>query len=137
PYNLNRSLEVYDFSNTYLAITNFLNTNSMGKTALITGASSGIGRATARVFAENGLNLIICGRRKERLEELQKELSAKVDVHCLSFDIRDKTAVFKAYESLPRPFSKIEILINNAGNARSEEHTSELQSRENLVCRLL
>lgn len=89
----------------------------MGKTALITGASSGIGRATARVFAENGLNLIICGRRKERLEELQKELSAKVDVHCLSFDIRDKTAVFKAYESLPRPFSKIEILINNAGNA--------------------
>src|SRR5690606_40522563 len=86
----------------------------MGKTALITGASSGIGRATARVFAENGLNLIICGRRKERLEELQKELSSKVDVHCLSFDLRDKTAVF-----------------------RSEEHTSELQSRENLVCRLL
>lgn len=89
----------------------------MRKTALITGASSGIGRATARIFADNGINLIICGRRKERLEKLQKQLRAKVDIHVLDFDIRDKSAVFKAYDSLPEEFSKIDILINNAGNA--------------------
>lgn len=89
----------------------------MRKTALITGASSGIGRATARIFADNGINLIICGRRKERLEKLQKQLRAKVDIHVLDFDIRDKSAVFKAYNSLPEEFSKIDILINNAGNA--------------------
>lgn len=89
----------------------------MRKTALITGASSGIGRATARIFADNGINLIICGRRKEQLEKLQKQLRAKVDIHVLDFDIRDKSAVFKAYDSLPEEFSKIDILINNAGNA--------------------
>lgn len=89
----------------------------MRKTALITGASSGIGRATARIFADNGINLIICGRRKERLEKLQKQLRAKVDIHVLDFDIRDKSAVFKAYDSLPEEFSIIDILINNAGNA--------------------
>src|SRR5690606_29387700 len=77
----------------------------------------GIGRATARIFAENGLNLIICGRRRARVEELQKELGSKVAVHSLVFDIRDKLAVFNAYDSLPRPFSKIDILVNNAANA--------------------
>jgi len=89
----------------------------MRKTALITGASSGIGRATARIFASHGINLIICGRRKERLKELQQELSAEVDVHYMDFDVRDKAAVFNAIESLPTSFAHIDILINNAGNA--------------------
>lgn len=87
------------------------------KTALITGASSGIGRATAREFAKNGINLILCGRREERLLELQRELQQLVTVATLVFDVRDKASVFKAIETLPKQFSTIDILINNAGNA--------------------
>lgn len=87
------------------------------KTALITGASSGIGRATAREFAKNGINLILCGRREERLLELQIELQQLVTVATLVFDVRDKASVFEAIETLPKQFSTIDILINNAGNA--------------------
>ncbi|MFI2741509.1 SDR family NAD(P)-dependent oxidoreductase [Zhouia sp. PK063] len=87
------------------------------KNALITGATSGIGRATAKLFAQNGINVIICGRRQDRLNELEKELSAKVKVQTLTFDVADKKAVFKAIESLPQAFAQIDILINNAGNA--------------------
>lgn len=87
------------------------------KTALITGASSGIGQATARGFAKNGINLILCGRREERLLELQQELQQLVPVATLVFDVRDKTSVFEAIETLPKQFSAIDILINNAGNA--------------------
>lgn len=89
----------------------------MNKTALITGSTSGIGRATAEIFAENGINLIICGRRKSRLDELLKKLSRKAKVHALCFDVRDKSAVFKSINSLPKAFSRIDILVNNAGNA--------------------
>lgn len=89
----------------------------MNKTALITGATSGIGKATAFLFAENGIDLIICGRRKERLKEMQLTLSKKVKVHTLSFDIRDKKAVQDNINSLPEDFSTIDILLNNAGNA--------------------
>ena len=87
------------------------------KTALITGATSGIGKATASAFAREGINLILCGRREDRLAELKKELSKRVAVHTLSFDVRDKEAVFEKINSLPEKFQKIDILINNAGNA--------------------
>ncbi|HBR54994.1 MAG TPA: SDR family NAD(P)-dependent oxidoreductase [Flavobacteriaceae bacterium] len=87
------------------------------KIALITGATSGIGRATALLFAENGAKLILCGRRKERLDELVKLLSTFTEVHTLQFDVRDKEIVFSMIESLPNEFSEIDILINNAGNA--------------------
>ena len=87
------------------------------KTALITGATSGIGKATASAFAREGINLILCGRREERLAELKKELSKRVAVHTLSFDVRDKKVVFEKINSLPEKFQKIDILINNAGNA--------------------
>ncbi len=87
------------------------------KTAFITGATSGIGMATARLFAKNGLKLILCGRREDRLKKLSKELSTFTEVHTLSFDVRNKEAVFSAIESLPKQFSEIDILINNAGNA--------------------
>jgi NADP-dependent 3-hydroxy acid dehydrogenase YdfG len=87
------------------------------KTAIITGATSGIGKATASAFAREGINLILCGRREERLAELKKELSKRVAVHTLSFDVRDKEVVLEKINSLPEKFQKIDILINNAGNA--------------------
>ncbi|OBX26354.1 NADP-dependent 3-hydroxy acid dehydrogenase YdfG [Gelidibacter algens] len=87
------------------------------KTALITGATSGIGRATAHEFAKQGINLILCGRRQERLDAIQHDLEKQVDVHTLNFDVRDKKATFEAIESLPENFKTIDILINNAGNA--------------------
>ena len=89
----------------------------MKKTALITGATSGIGLATAIRFAEEGINLILCGRRKERLLSIQHQLISKVNVHVLSFDVQDKKSVLKAISSIPNDFSAIDILINNAGNA--------------------
>ena len=89
----------------------------MNKTALITGATSGIGRATAHEFAKHGIDLILCGRRQERLDTIQKALSKQTHVHTLNFDVRDKKATFEAIESLPKEFQNIDILINNAGNA--------------------
>ncbi len=89
----------------------------MKKTAFITGATSGIGRATAKRLAQDGFQLVICGRRQERLDELQEELGALTEVYSLNFDVRDKEAVFKAVERIPSEFAKIEVLINNAGNA--------------------
>jgi len=89
----------------------------MSRTALITGASSGIGAATARAFAASHIHLIICGRRTERLEELKRELAPQVKVHVLTFDVADYESVKNAIESLPEEFSRIDILVNNAGNA--------------------
>ena len=87
------------------------------KTAFITGATSGIGKATATLFAQNKIRLILCGRRNERLTELKEELGKLTDVTTLKFDIRNRKDVFAAIESLPEAFQKIDILINNAGNA--------------------
>lgn len=87
------------------------------KTALITGATSGIGRATAIQFAKNGIDLILCGRRQNRLEEVKESLSSFCNIHTLNFDVRDKEKVFSEINSLPKEFSDIDILINNAGNA--------------------
>ena len=87
------------------------------KTALITGATSGIGRATARHLAKNNFRLIICGRREDRLAELQDEFSALTQVLTLNFDVRKKKEVAKAIASLPPDFNTIDVLVNNAGNA--------------------
>jgi 3-hydroxy acid dehydrogenase / malonic semialdehyde reductase len=89
----------------------------MSKIALITGASSGIGRAVAYEFSKNGIDLILCGRRHERLLELQEEIGDLVSTYILTFDVRDKVAVFTAIESLPEEWTAIDILVNNAGNA--------------------
>lgn len=97
----------------------------MNKTALITGATSGIGKATAALFAENGIHLILCGRRQARLDELQSTLGTKTRIHTLNFDIRDKGAVLNAVDSLPEDFSNIDILINNAGNAHGLDTIDE------------
>ena len=89
----------------------------MNKTALITGATSGIGRATAHEFAKQGINLILCGRRQERLDTIEKALEKQTNVYTLNFDVRDKKEVFEAINSLPETFKHIDILVNNAGNA--------------------
>ncbi|MBX2845642.1 MAG: SDR family NAD(P)-dependent oxidoreductase [Saprospiraceae bacterium] len=87
------------------------------KTALITGATSGIGKATAELFAKQGIQLVLCGRRAGRLTTLQSTLGQQVPVHCLTFDVRDRTATLQAIASIPETFQSIDILINNAGNA--------------------
>ncbi len=89
----------------------------MRKTALITGATSGIGRATAHEFAKHQINLILCGRRQERLDIIENALSKLTDVYTLNFDVRDKDQVHNATDSIPDKFKQIDILINNAGNA--------------------
>jgi 3-hydroxy acid dehydrogenase/malonic semialdehyde reductase len=89
----------------------------MNKTVLITGATSGIGKATAELLAKNKYKIILCGRREDRLAEIEAELSKLTEVHTLQFDVRDKKAVSEQINFLPEAFSKIDILINNAGNA--------------------
>jgi NADP-dependent 3-hydroxy acid dehydrogenase YdfG len=85
-------------------------------TAFITGATSGIGKATAYKLAQH-YRLILCGRRKDRLEELQTSLAKTTDVHILNFDISDRKACEDAINQIPDAFSIIDVLINNAGNA--------------------
>lgn len=87
------------------------------KTAFITGATSGIGKATATLLGKNGYRIIACGRRQDRLDELKGALAAYTEVYTLSFDVREKDAVFSAIDSLPNDWKSIDLLINNAGNA--------------------
>ena len=78
----------------------------MKQTAFITGATSGIGKATAEIFAKNNIKLILCGRRTERLKELQNELSTLTEVTTLQFDVSKRTEVEAAIRSLPKNFKK-------------------------------
>lgn len=94
-------------------------------TALITGATSGIGKATAELLAKNNFRLVLCGRRQERLNDLKKELDTQTEVVTLNFDVRDKNLVFEQIESLPKEFAQIDILINNAGNAHGLDKVNE------------
>jgi NADP-dependent 3-hydroxy acid dehydrogenase YdfG len=87
------------------------------RNVLITGATSGIGEATARLLAKHNYNLIICGRRQERLDKLKVELQAQTNVTTLSFDVRDYDAVKAALQSLQGEWKRVDVLINNAGNA--------------------
>ncbi|QHL87278.1 SDR family NAD(P)-dependent oxidoreductase [Nibribacter ruber] len=89
---------------------------SQKKTALITGASSGIGRATAFTLAQQGFRIIATGRRTDRLQELVEQFGQGT-VKTLAFDVRDKAAVQEAIAGLPAEWSTIDVLINNAGNA--------------------
>jgi NADP-dependent 3-hydroxy acid dehydrogenase YdfG len=91
----------------------------MEKTVFITGATSGFGEACAEIFAENKYNLIINGRRKERLSELKNRLGSTygVKVLTLAFDVRDRESVMKSIDSLPPEWRQIDVLVNNAGLA--------------------
>ena len=87
------------------------------KTVLITGATSGIGKATAYELAKKNFRLVLCGRRKNRLIEIEKELSAFSQVTSLCFDVREQEIIEQRLSSLPEDFCQIDVLINNAGNA--------------------
>ncbi len=91
----------------------------MQKTVLITGATSGIGLACAEIFAKNNHRLILTGRRKQRLEKIQKQLTEKfaIRILLLNFDIRDQQQVQSAIDTLPPEWKNIDILVNNAGLA--------------------
>jgi len=91
----------------------------MQKTCFITGATSGIGEACAKKLAENGCNLIICGRRIDRLESLKRLLESKFNskIFILNFDITNSNEVFGKINNLPDEWKSIDILINNAGLA--------------------
>lgn len=91
----------------------------MNKTILITGATSGIGKACAVKFAAAGFNIIITGRRNERLVQVKEELEKEFNIQVLPlcFDVQDRQAVTAAFVDLPKEWQKIDVLINNAGLA--------------------
>lgn len=116
---------VYYYQILYFYIN--LSIKIMEKTAFITGATSGIGEATARQLAEDGFKLVITGRRYDRLKALQHELEADFhsEVVSLVFDIRDRHQCDSAIGSLPEDFRDIDVLVNNAGLASGFEHVNE------------
>ncbi len=87
------------------------------KTIFITGATSGIGKATAILLANQKNRLIICGRNQTILNELKNKLSEETEIFSLNFDVRNSDEVFTAINSLPNSWKNIDVLINNAGNA--------------------
>ncbi len=102
------------------------------KTIFITGASSGFGLKTAKLFSKNGYKVIAIARREERLKTLKQKCK---NIHIIKLDVSDKTAVFKAIKNLPKEFSKIDILVNNAGFALGQEkaHETNLKDWEDMV----
>lgn len=103
-----------------------LNTNFLKqRIAFITGATSGIGLSTAKLFAANGINLILCGRNKDMLHQLQQNLSTLVKVTTLCFDVSNNCQVVDAINSLSNNWQQIDILINNAGNAHGLSSINE------------
>ena len=105
------------------------------KTILITGATSGIGLATAKKFANEKNQLILCGRRQHKLDEISNEISKITNVLTLRFDVSDKKEVNKVLENIPKEFSSIDVLINNAGNAHGLDTIQEgsLDDWDNMI----
>jgi 3-hydroxy acid dehydrogenase/malonic semialdehyde reductase len=103
--------------------------------AFITGATSGIGEATARLLAKNNFDLVLCGRRQDRLSQISKELAENTQVTTLSFDVRNYDDVAKAIGSLPERWKSIDVLINNAGNAHglSPLQDGDLKDWDNMI----
>lgn len=99
----------------------------MEKIVFITGASSGFGKACAQLFAANGYQLIVNGRRADRLQELKIELQQQFNskVHVLAFDVQNKEQVFASINSLPKEWQSIDVLINNAGLALGRDYFNE------------
>lgn len=106
--------------------------NQGAKIVMVTGATSGIGKATAQLFAKKGYNLIITGRRTELLENLKEKIKRKyaVRVKTLEFDVRKLDEVQKAFQSLDEYWSDIDILVNNAGLAKGFDYIDEGQTED-------
>jgi 3-hydroxy acid dehydrogenase/malonic semialdehyde reductase len=106
----------------------------MAKTILITGATSGFGKATAELFGGNGWQLVLTGRRQDRLRELQEKLG-KTNVHTAAFDVRDRQQVEAMVNNLPQEFQDIDVLLNNAGLALglNPAHKADLDEWETMV----
>ena len=112
------------------------NIKIMNKTVLITGATSGIGLACAKKFAENGDRLILTGRNEQRLNEIRNELTEKGrDVLTLVFDVRDREKATKCIEDLPAEWQEIDVLVNNAGLALGlePEYEGNLDDWETMI----
>jgi 3-hydroxy acid dehydrogenase/malonic semialdehyde reductase len=107
----------------------------MKRIALITGATSGIGQATAHVLANHDFNLILCGRRKDRLEKEKARLGRITSVETLQFDVRDQANVTQALQSLPENWQAVDVLINNAGNAHGLDpiQTGDVQDWDAMI----
>jgi NADP-dependent 3-hydroxy acid dehydrogenase YdfG len=107
------------------------------KIAFITGATSGIGQATAKIFAKNGYCLVLTGRRKNRLDEIKQKLVGKygVDIVTLCFDIRDNNATKRAFKTLKAEWKNIDILVNNAGLAKGFDpiHEGKIEDWETMI----
>jgi 3-hydroxy acid dehydrogenase / malonic semialdehyde reductase len=103
----------------------------MNKTVFITGASAGFGEACAHKFAENNYNIILNGRRKDRLEMLREKLESAYGVKCftLCFDIQDQQVVFDSINKLPSEWKAIDVLVNNAGLALGRDlfHEADIE----------
>lgn len=99
----------------------------MNRIVFVTGATSGIGKACAEQFAANSDNVIINGRRKERLEDLKKYLEEKYDTHvlCAPFDVQNKNEVFEKINAFPAEWKEIDVLINSAGLALGRDYFDE------------
>jgi NADP-dependent 3-hydroxy acid dehydrogenase YdfG len=104
---------------------------------LITGATAGIGKATAEIFAKNGHRVILTGRREERLHELSESFEDRYDNEChiLAFDVRDADAVKNAIDTLPDEWKNVDILINNAGLSRGLDpiHEGSLEDWSTMI----
>ena len=108
----------------------------MNKVVMITGATSGIGMACARKFAENGDRLILTGRNEDRLADIKKELVAQgADVLTLAFDVRDREKASQAVKTLPAEWQEIDVLVNNAGLALGlePEYEGNLDEWETMI----
>jgi 3-hydroxy acid dehydrogenase / malonic semialdehyde reductase len=124
-----------DLNNFYF-YRNYSKEKFMKNIIMITGATAGFGRATAIKFAQNGFNIIITGRRKERLDELERELLVSgIKVLSLHFDVRKKDEVFSSINNLPSQWKNIDILVNNAGLAAGLAHidSGDIEDWERMI----
>ena len=107
----------------------------MTQTVLITGATSGFGRACAERFGAEGHRLVLAGRRAERLAEVKASLAGRAEVLTIPLDVRNRSAVFAKLGELPAPFADVDVLVNNAGLALGLEpaHAADLDDWETMV----
>jgi NADP-dependent 3-hydroxy acid dehydrogenase YdfG len=109
--------------------------NLVGKIVFITGASSGIGQATAKAFAAEGARLLLCARRLDKLTELAATLDEAEDVHAFKLDVTDREAVAATLADLPEEWKAVDVLVNNAGLSRglTKLYEDDIQNWEEML----